>query len=128
MKNQEIFETVSRHLFKQGKRSVSGSGSCCLYRGPNGTSCAVGCLIPDDQYNPGMEYISVDRLIENFVDTTPVLKSLKRNVGLLAELQSAHDSELSWRSSEHMRDRLKVVGRLFKLRIGFLDKLSFSDR
>lgn len=128
MKNQEIFETVSRHLFTQGKRSVSGSGSSCLYRGPNGTSCAVGFLIPDDQYNPDMEFMGVDRLIANFVDTTPVLKSLKRNVGLLGHLQSAHDGTLNWHSSECMRGRLKVVGRLFKLRIGFLDELSFSDR
>ena len=27
----------------------------CKYRGPDGTKCAIGCLIPDEKYTPALE-------------------------------------------------------------------------
>jgi hypothetical protein len=30
----------------------------CMYRGPNGTKCAVGMFIPDDKYSHDMETFS----------------------------------------------------------------------
>ena len=50
MTNQEAFETMVRHLRKQGCQSVSEDGTRCLYRGPNGRMCAVGVLISDGEY------------------------------------------------------------------------------
>ena len=53
MTKQTIFNKVVRHLRQQGQKSSDQNG--CLYRGPNGTKCAIGCLIPDKKYNSNME-------------------------------------------------------------------------
>jgi hypothetical protein len=46
MTKQEVFDRVVTHLLTQKKRSASYYGSC-LYKGPDGLRCAVGCLFPD---------------------------------------------------------------------------------
>jgi len=51
MTHQEIFDKVATHLIKQGRQSATEVGGC-VYRGPNNTSCAIGCLIPDNAYDP----------------------------------------------------------------------------
>src|SRR5687767_5712675 len=54
MDKQTIFNAMWTGLSGQGwKRSIA-DGSC-LYRGPGGLKCAVGHLIPDALYDPGME-------------------------------------------------------------------------
>jgi hypothetical protein len=82
---QEMFDKVANHLFNQGCKSADACR--CLYRGPNGTKCAIGCLIPDELYKLAFEsetlsYILVDYLI-NF-----------DSVGyrFLADLQLLHDT------------------------------------
>lgn len=63
MTTQETFDTVFRHLVKQGRRSMTTQASYgenrdterCSYRGKGGTSCAIGCLIPDELYSPDIE-------------------------------------------------------------------------
>jgi hypothetical protein len=52
---QETFDFVITHLRKQGKRATQGGGKECAYRGDDGTSCAIGCLIPDNIYDPEIE-------------------------------------------------------------------------
>lgn len=52
---QQVFDRVARHLLEQGKKSLTVAGSnpknyTCLYRGPGGTKCAVGAIIPDELY------------------------------------------------------------------------------
>ena len=54
MNLQEIFNRVRDHLLTQGEIS-SRTGVNCAYRGENGMSCAVGCLIPDELYLEAME-------------------------------------------------------------------------
>ena len=54
MTGQEIFDSVLAHLRKQGDASLNASGKCA-YRGEGGTACAVGCLIPDELYDPRIE-------------------------------------------------------------------------
>lgn len=57
--NQEIYNKVKAHLLNQMKKAATyledGSLDQCLYRGPNDTKCAIGCLIPDDDYYVGLE-------------------------------------------------------------------------
>ncbi len=85
MTAQEIFDTVVAHLRKQGRKSYDGR--ICLYRGPNGTKCAAGCLIPDELYTPGIEgtwWKSGD------------LDAIRKHVGeehsnLIVDLQDTHD-------------------------------------
>ncbi len=55
---QEVFDQVAKHLLTQMKKSVakrtaesaSDSKDYCMYRGFDGTKCAAGCLISDDEY------------------------------------------------------------------------------
>lgn len=85
---QETFNTVVNHLRKQNCKSINVNKEC-LYRGPNGTKCAVGCLIPDDKYDIKLEGLTITSYtIKN------LLKSLgygEDTFGLLTELQSTHD-------------------------------------
>lgn len=49
---EEVIEMVRfaiRAMLKQGKRSTNSEG--CMYRGPEGTKCAIGHLIPDELYD-----------------------------------------------------------------------------
>lgn len=51
---QEIFNTVANHLIKQGHQA--SDDEACLYLDPETNfRCAVGCLIPPEDYKPEME-------------------------------------------------------------------------
>ena len=54
MTAQEVFDFVVNHLRTQGKQAVDRDGDC-QYCTPDGLKCAVGCLIPDDKYDPCIE-------------------------------------------------------------------------
>jgi len=105
---QEVFDRVVTHLRAQNAKSISFNfdkkDMTCRYRGDNGTSCAVGCLIPDEDYDPIFEGINVC----GFTDPTNNIFSLfkennkeellfkmknmfKNHVKLLGELQYVHD-------------------------------------
>lgn len=122
MRNQEIFDIVATHLFTQGERSFT-SMKGCLYRGPNNTMCAVGCLIPDEVYDPYMEGGTVDTVLYDY----PQLK-FKRNLDLLLRLQTIHDSLDSWESTTRMKTLLRTVAKQFKLKPTVLENLKFKDR
>ena len=82
---QSIFNKVLAHLRKQGVASQNTDGGTCLYRGPNGRSCAIGCLIPDDEYKEIFEYQEATAIL-------PLLSYDYTNyVHLLTALQCAHD-------------------------------------
>ena len=88
MNNQEFFDKTMEHLRKQGVRSARGTS--CLYRGPEGTRCAIGFHIPDDMYNLRMEGAGVSNLLQKY----PELRSLFESVtpGLLSDMQTLHDT------------------------------------
>ena len=92
-KNQTAFDTVVAHLRLQKKRSVKPETNVCVYRGPDGTKCAVGALIPDDQFEPAKEANHVSDLYE----TTPALQGI--DLDLLCELQRVHDNPGNWDKS-----------------------------
>jgi len=60
---QEVFDIVSTHLLKQGRKSVNISNRC-VYRNENGMKCAAGALIPDDEYKPELETNMWTELVE----------------------------------------------------------------
>lgn len=88
MSPQETFNTVVAHLRKQGEKSgESGQYGAyrCLYRGPNGTKCAAGCLIPDDKYSPDFEY--------ELCTAIPITKALEgHDIALVRSMQRIHDN------------------------------------
>ena len=81
---QEIFDYAIKHLKNQGTQSMVGPGhGICGYRGHDGTMCAVGCLLADDEYEPDMEGKGVYKIV--------LPPRLANHVFLLQELQRLHD-------------------------------------
>lgn len=87
MKLQVLFDTVSAHLLKQAARSAHGLR--CLYRGPGGRKCAVGCLIPDEKYTSNIE--GMDVTCHRVQSVLPNLG--KKGASLLLDLQIIHDTD-----------------------------------
>jgi hypothetical protein len=72
--HQSIFDTIAKHLLSQARpaffidRDEEGNEThSCLYRGSNDTSCAFGCIIPDDKYDSEIEDESATSVIEIIV-------------------------------------------------------------
>lgn len=86
--DQELYSTVRQHLLRQGRRSTTTTNGMtrCVYRGIEGTQCAIGCLIPDDLYSPELEGCSAhtDRIMRA-ASLSPEQK------GLADDLQNCHD-------------------------------------
>jgi hypothetical protein len=125
---QSIFDTVARH-FKQQKVQAT-DGVTCVYRTLDGKSCAVGCLLNDEEAARVLRG-SVFKLYRN--GTLPkrlrpfTNESLPCNIhgaleenNLLSALQMIHDSHpdlLNSQSAEQMRD----VARHFDLDASEID-------
>jgi hypothetical protein len=127
MEAQEIFDTVAKHLFTQGCRSIEVDDEgeeYCLYRGPEGRMCAVGVLIPDELYRKSMEYQNSNSLLETPRYGFPAW--MTDNKQLLLSLQRVHDSSLNWEDSLAMRAALLGVAHLYKLSPAVLDGLAFA--
>jgi hypothetical protein len=92
-KNQTAFDTVVAHLRLQKKRSAKPGTNVCMYRGPDGTKCAVGVLIPDDQFDPAKE----SQHVSDLHSTIPALQGI--DLDFLCELQRVHDSAVNWDES-----------------------------
>lgn len=87
MTHQQAFNRIARHLMKQGEHSKEiGDYGSCLYRGPNGTKCAIGALIPDSQYDENFEG-------EDLVVIRMKARALKGlRIAFLSEMQGVHDN------------------------------------
>lgn len=67
-------DKIEQHLIKQKARSygmMPTGHQGCLYRGPNDTMCAAGCLIPDDKYVKAMEDMKAGGVYHNFPGALP---------------------------------------------------------
>mgnify|MGYP003406154580 CR=1 FL=1 len=82
---QEVFDQVARHLLTQGKKSISENNQYCMYRGFNGTKCAAGCLIADDEYRSEFEIKTWAELVMGGYVVS------KNHYVLIMKLQSVHD-------------------------------------
>lgn len=87
---QQVFDTVVNHLRQQGSKAEfydeEGDRHCCYRK--DGLKCAVGCLIPDEFYNPALEGKTVEHEM-----VQDVLKDITNELDLLWSLQSIHDWE-----------------------------------
>jgi len=100
MKKQEILDKVATHLLSQMEQALSKGGSC-MYRTEAGLKCAIGCLIPDDLYDPDIEDAPVScfvRVRNAYQPEWRVARTIGRKLGirsthyrLLEDLQSLHD-------------------------------------
>lgn len=92
---QDIFNQVRNHLLKQNQKSTlqkpDRTSPCYAYRGKNGTMCAVGCLIADEEYKLEMDHQSLTSIgMLQQIGLFPLLDNKKYN--LLSCLQWLHDS------------------------------------
>ena len=104
---QKVFNEVSAHLLQQKKRCVDALTGECLYRGSDGTKCAVGCLIPDELYDKELENSSI-RSILNETQTSDRKQKISAHftktygdvpLDFYSRLQAIHDrtSSCDWR-------------------------------
>ncbi len=82
---QEVFNTVWRHFVVEGwSLAFDREEEVCLYRGPNGTKCAIGLFLSDETALAS-RCEPVNRLT-----LPPILKDC-RSMEFLKALQAAHD-------------------------------------
>lgn len=93
---QDTFEKVADFVYRQGHQSTESGRRCCLYNGPGGSHCAVGCLIPSEQYHEEMEGGGIRYWLkkekENPGNVATVMRNEGYDLGLLQRLQEAHDN------------------------------------
>ena len=108
--DNQAFIVISNHLLTQNDRAIGDDADTCAYRGmtesfydedgnvieqgdPTGLSCAVGCLIKDDQYDPWIEGNSVQSatIIRRLVMSHPDWQINGKTIVMLACLQRIHD-------------------------------------
>lgn len=102
MTEQTAFNIVKNHLLTQMTKSMGKNNfgdTQCLYRGPNGTKCAIGALITDEEYKriEDKEFQSYGV----YVLFSLQLESLKElDSDFLGELQIIHDEYevTSWKN------------------------------
>lgn len=114
---QEVFDFITAHLLKQGKRSVNENGTC-VYRGPKGLMCAVGCIMSDDEYESQFEGKIFEDLATGYDETyaTQIAEKYKAPSNevfdLLNDLQEAHD-EYSF--DDRLPERLDYIKTKYNL-------------
>lgn len=116
MTEQELFDTVAKHLLTQNKKSglvnVRGNVEECLYRGPDGLKCAIGVLIPDEKYTTDLE---------NLKATDPVIIEAANLQGVETlgdDLQHVHDMF----HPKEWPQRLKALAKDYKLNSNVVDE------
>jgi len=92
MTEQELFDIVYKHLMSQNAKSMmaraAGPGFICAYRGNDGLMCAIGVLIPDEDYRADMERFSA----QNLLVKGACLNHLASHHRLIDKLQGIHDN------------------------------------
>lgn len=121
---QEVFNFVWAKLKEQGQPStyiknpdlpVDSYSVSCRYRGDNDCKCAVGHLIPDDEYKSSLEGKGV-AYIKQYC---PFIS--KAHSGLLWALQVAHDEAADgclvygYNFLEKLEEGMRSVARRWKL-------------
>lgn len=91
MNRQHIFDEVVVALVAQGRPSMGNDS--CMYRGPNGTRCAIGALIPEELYSIDMENRGVASLLTGFPEVGRLLSvNNDDDEEFLQDLQNVHDN------------------------------------
>jgi uncharacterized LabA/DUF88 family protein len=113
---QELYEQIVLHLRKQGKKSTrpnlgSPDGVLCVYRSNTGLSCAIGCTIPPEEYNPAMENKDVYGLLEYKLLTKDREREFNKHIALLSAMQRIHDSM----AIDKWETNFRIVADEFKL-------------
>lgn len=91
---QQVFDYATARMLRQGEKSVESDGAC-IYNGPGGLRCAVGCLISDERYHQNPDYME-SVAYNNFLESVGIdllgCGSEDGTERVLEELQEVHDS------------------------------------
>jgi len=141
MNQQEILDRVWNYFITQkNPQSMSTEADSttpiCMYRTSTGNRCAVGVLIPDENYHPGLEDLgAVDWIVTKIrerdrlqnPDPLPALEQLGEDMRalllehetFLTKIQTAHDTTpLEDETFEDMlRERLTRIAHRFSLKV-----------
>jgi hypothetical protein len=106
---KDLIDFVEQKLIEQGK--MSRNGAACAYRSQDGCKCAIGVLIPDENYSLGMDntdgsfdYTTVKDIVFKYYDRLGLPNDAHKNllkIDFLSQLQWAHD-DLAWQEHGHM--------------------------
>jgi hypothetical protein len=93
MNNQEFIIHTLKGYFTNPETIAYDSGrSECMYRGPNGTKCALGQHIRDDAYSIHMEDTSASQVLEDHPNClTDEAKAQNLSSGVWLRIQMVHD-------------------------------------
>jgi len=122
---QELFDTASVGLLRQGKKSELEAINGCAYRGKGGRRCGVGFVIPDYYYEPDMEGRDAGVLVTRY----PTLEQYwgveedGESRYMLLDLQSVHDNC----SVECWRDELSKVAEKYGLETLVMDQVPLNE-
>jgi hypothetical protein len=123
-----FLKTITEHL--KAQNGPARNGSECVYRSTEGKKCAVGAIIPDAEYHPGIEGATLlDLLCQERVYTSCVRASKAADLekvltksgvnpedyDFLYHLQSLHDdgpgSEQDWTWSDIRKEFVDVAAK-----------------
>jgi hypothetical protein len=117
MTNQELFNINWQWFVVEGHAQSSGSGKC-LYRGPNGTKCAIGCALPDELWDEAINSDAYSSLM-----TQEAIRDFFSDVDVevAVGLQAAHDT---WSPdigdgpfTEYMEEELRRLAAAYSLEV-----------
>lgn len=91
---QNIFDEVITHLVRQGKRAAAGE--LCRYRAEGKLKCAVGVLIPDEEYDPAWEGCPVGEIHYMLGRPESLWGVHVSHLRFLTDLQDLHDRVHHW--------------------------------
>jgi hypothetical protein len=130
MTNQDLLDTVVNALLKQGCVSVASSSSSanCLYRGLNGTKCAIGHLIPDELYTEDLEFGGIRSLFHSRTHLKVLQEAGIAHLSLdfLSLLQAAHDTDMR-DGKEFYSARMRNIAHEYRLNTNVIDKLTRAE-
>jgi hypothetical protein len=106
MNKQEIFNKVYLGLKGQSFVKSTDLAGNCKYRGANGTKCAIGHLIPDEQYHPCLE-----KVCGYEIAVWLGIPCLSEEMNLALSLQRAHDLEFD------LQVALEKIAKQYKLTV-----------
>jgi hypothetical protein len=131
MTKQEIFDKVWNHfIVEKNPVGFDNETNVCMYRNAEGYKCAVGILIPDDEYSEFIEYGTVHHLYDRYTNGSvfclpPTLQNIFEVGGFdiaefMRRLQVAHDSyaqNRQIRPFEYFVEELRTVAIAEKLQV-----------
>lgn len=127
MTPQEVFDKVADHLARQKIQAIDANGLCML-KNAKGQMCAVGCLIPKEEYNfemeehSGLSFCAVGDISNIF--SRWINDNYRDHIPLLSELQEVHDQTVCISGTYNWGYTLQVLSKIHNLTF---DKVKFED-